>query len=179
MRVAALAGVLALAACSGEELTRTFGLTRDAPDEFQVTTRAPLSMPPDFTLRPPQPGASRPQELTQQQQAEAALVPDTRQWASNRRRPRRASRRWCRPRAARRRPDIRARVNSEAALDTPSRSFADRLMFWRPAPPAGTAVDPARESQRLRQNAALGQPVEAATRRSSSARRAGLFSGLF
>ncbi len=77
LRMAALAGVLGLAACSGDELTRTFGLTRDAPDEFQVTTRAPLSMPPDFSLRPPQPGAQRPQEMTQQQQAEAALVPDT------------------------------------------------------------------------------------------------------
>ena len=68
---------LSLAACSGDELTRTFGLTRDAPDEFQVTTRAPLSMPPDFTLRPPRPGATRPQELTQREQAEAALAPDT------------------------------------------------------------------------------------------------------
>src|ERR1700712_2367976 len=77
LRYAALAGALGLAACSGDELTRNFGLTRDAPDEFQVTTRAPLSMPPDFTLRPPRPGASRPQELTQRQQAEAALVPDT------------------------------------------------------------------------------------------------------
>ncbi|RYE94373.1 MAG: DUF3035 domain-containing protein [Oxalobacteraceae bacterium] len=63
-RVVALAGVLGLGACSGDELTRTFGLTRDAPDEFQVTTRAPLSMPPDFSLRPPRPGASRPQELS-------------------------------------------------------------------------------------------------------------------
>ena len=53
----AVAGLFALAACSGDELTRTFGLTRDAPDEFQVTTRAPLSMPPDFNLRPPRPGA--------------------------------------------------------------------------------------------------------------------------
>src|SRR5213080_4115971 len=77
LRLAALAGALALAACSGDELTRTFGLTRDPPDEFQVTTRAPLSMPPDFSLRPPRPGASRPQELSQRQQAEAALVPDT------------------------------------------------------------------------------------------------------
>src|SRR4051795_5357036 len=77
LRYAALAGVFGLAACSGDELTRTFGLTRDAPDEFQVTTRAPLSMPPDFSLRPPRPGASRPQELSQRQQAEAALVPDT------------------------------------------------------------------------------------------------------
>ena len=38
-----------LAGCGGGDVSRTFGLTRDAPDEFQVTTRAPLSMPPDFT----------------------------------------------------------------------------------------------------------------------------------
>ena len=31
-------------------------------------------------------------------------------------------------------------------------------MFWKATPPAGTAVDPVRESARLRQNAALGQP---------------------
>ena len=38
------AGAL-LAGC-GADTARSFGLTRDAPDEFQVTTRAPLSMPP-------------------------------------------------------------------------------------------------------------------------------------
>ena len=59
-RLAALAAVVALTGCSGDELTRNFGLTRDAPDEFTVTTRAPLSMPPNYQLRPPRPGASRP-----------------------------------------------------------------------------------------------------------------------
>src|SRR4051812_28306850 len=155
LRLAALAGALGLAACSGDELTRTFGLTRDAPDEFQVTTRAPLSMPPDFSLRPPRPGASRPQELTQQQQAEAALVPDTlsaRNGAAATPGQQALVQAAGRPAPA----DIRSQVDSEAALDTPNRSFADRLLFWRPTPPAGTAVDPVRESQRLRQNAALG-----------------------
>jgi hypothetical protein len=33
----------------------------------------------------------------------------------------------------------------------------DRLMFWRDPPPAGVAVDPSRETQRLRENAALGR----------------------
>ena len=33
-------------------------------------------MPPDYTLSPPRPGASRPQELSAQQAAEAALVPE-------------------------------------------------------------------------------------------------------
>ena len=179
LRAAALAGVLALAACSGDELTRTFGLTRDAPDEFQVTTRAPLSMPPDFTLRPPQPGASRPQELTQQQQAEAALVPETVNMGQQQTPPTPGQQALVQAAGRPAPPDIRTQVNREAALDQPSRSFADRLLFWRPAPPAGTAVDPVRESQRLRQNAALGQSQEAGDTPIIQRRRPGLFSGLF
>jgi hypothetical protein len=175
----ALPCLLALNACSGDELTRTFGLSRDAPDEFQVTTRAPLSMPPDFTLRPPRPGASRPQELTQQQQAEAALVPDA---ALNP-----ASRASNSPgqqalvsAAGRAAPaDIRAQVDNESVLDTPSRSFTDRLMFWQPAPPPGTAVDPAREAARLRQNAALGQSPEAGDTPIIQRKRQGILSSLF
>lgn len=177
-RVVALAGVLGLGACSGDELTRTFGLTRDAPDEFQVTTRAPLSMPPDFTLRPPRPGASRPQELSGAQQAEAALVPDS----INAQAPRASSRGQEALVAAAGRPapaNIRAEVNSEAAIDTPNRSFADRLMFWRPTPPAGTAVDPTREAQRLRQNAALGQSTDSGDTPIIQRRRAGILSSIF
>jgi hypothetical protein len=52
--------------------------------------------------------------------------------------------------------DIRNEVDADAQLDQPGRSFSDRLMFWKPTPPAGTAVDPAAESRRLRENAALG-----------------------
>src|ERR1700685_4583474 len=68
--------VVFLCGCSSGSLSRTFGLTRDAPDEFTVVTRAPLSMPPDFTLRPPEPGAFRPQETSDRMQAESALVPE-------------------------------------------------------------------------------------------------------
>jgi hypothetical protein len=174
-----LAGLLALSACSGDELTRTFGLTRDAPDEFQVTTRAPLSMPPDFTLRPPRPGASRPQELTQQQQAEAALVPDA---ALNP--PTRAAnspgQQALVSAAGRPAPaNIRAQVDNESAQDVPSRSFTDRLMFWKPAPPPGTAVDPTREAARLRQNAALGQSPEAGDTPIIQRKKQGLLDSIF
>ena len=176
--MAALAGVLGLAACSGDELTRTFGLTRDAPDEFQVTTRAPLSMPPDFTLHPPRPGASRPQELSDRQQAEAALVPDSLNVQPSRSMT--PGQQALVAAAGRPAPaNIRAEVNSEAALDAPSRSFADRLMFWRAPTPSGTAVDPAREAQRLRQNAALGQSPETGDTPIIQRRRAGLFNGMF
>lgn len=179
LRATALAGVLGLVACSGDELSRTFGLSRDAPDEFQVTTRAPLSMPPDFTLRAPRPGARRPQELTEQQQAQAALVPESIN-STSQGVPQTAGQEALVQAAGRAAPaNIRAEVDNEAALDAPSRSFADRLMFWRAAPPAGTAVDPVRESQRLRQNAALGQSVETGDTPIIQRRRAGLFSGLF
>ncbi len=166
-------------ACSGDELTRTFGLTRDAPDEFQVTTRAPLSMPPDFTLRPPRPGATPPAG------ADPAAAGGGRPG-----RPTPSSTPAARANtagqqalvAAAGRPapaDIRAQVDSEAALDTPSRSFTDRLMFWQPAPPAGTAVDPAREAQRLRQNAALGQTADAGDTPIIQRKRPGLLGTLF
>ena len=177
-RLLALAGLLGLASCSGDELTRTFGLSRDAPDEFQVTTRAPLSMPPDFSLRPPRPGATRPQEMTQRQQAEATLSPDVALG-----RPRTAPTPGQQALVAAAGPaapaDIRARVDNETALDTPSRSFTDRLMFWQAAPAPGTSVDPTRESQRLRQNAALGQPTDAGDTPIIQRRRSGFFSGLF
>src|ERR1700742_2437245 len=74
---AALLGgtLILLGGCSGDKLARTFGLTRDAPDEYTVTTRAPLSMPPDYNLRPPRPGAPRPQEQSERQQAQETLAP--------------------------------------------------------------------------------------------------------
>lgn len=179
VRVLIPAALLGLASCSGDELTRTFGLTRDAPDEFQVTTRAPLSMPPDFTLRPPRPGAVRPQELTQRQQAEAALAPDTLLNGNTAGAPTPGQQALV---AAAGRPapaDIRARLEQESALDTPSRSLTDRLMFWRSPPPPGTQVDAAREAARLRQNSALGQPVQAGDTPIIQRKRQGLFTGLF
>ncbi len=168
---------LALAGC-GNDLSRTIGLTRDAPDEFTVTTRAPLSMPPDFSLRPPRPGASRPQELSERQQAEATLSPTAALGGT----PagtspgQQALISAAGPAAPR---DIRNQVDSEAQLDQPGRSFTDRLMFWKPSPPAGTPVDATRESQRLRQNAALGQSVESGDTPIIQRRQQGLLDSIF
>ena len=160
----ALALAALLPAC-GDNTARTLGLVRDAPDEFQVTTRAPLSMPPDMTTLPtPRPGAPRPQERGARQQAEALLVPGL-----SLEDPRRAP--GVRPsvgeaalvqRAGPDAPDdIRRRVDEESLrLDAPSRALTDRLIFWRDPPPPGTPVDPQREAQRLRENAALGRDAD-------------------
>src|SRR6201996_8068487 len=50
------ASLVALAACSS--IREEAGLTKQSPDEFAVTTKAPLIIPPDFNLRPPSPGAA-------------------------------------------------------------------------------------------------------------------------
>lgn len=42
----------ALAACGGD-VKETLGLGRKAPDEFRIVSRPPLSVPPQFNLRPP------------------------------------------------------------------------------------------------------------------------------
>lgn len=53
---------IGLSACSKTQ--EQFDFSKKAPDEFAVVTRAPLEMPPNYTLRPPRPGVQRPQENT-------------------------------------------------------------------------------------------------------------------
>jgi hypothetical protein len=66
-----LAGILLIAGCG--DLKKAIGLEKTSPDEFAVESRAPLTMPPDFNLRPPQPGATRPQEKSSGQQARRTI----------------------------------------------------------------------------------------------------------
>ena len=76
LRVASLSvllmGATALSGCSS--VSDALGLGKNPPDEFAVVKKAPLVIPPDYTLRPPRPGAPRPQELTTSESARRALV---------------------------------------------------------------------------------------------------------
>lgn len=55
------------------------GLNRARPDEFAVARQAPLVIPPDYSLVPPQPGAPRPQDTGPSQQALQAMFGGTAQ----------------------------------------------------------------------------------------------------
>lgn len=65
-----------LTACDGQEVRETVGLTREAPDEFVVVSRPPLSVPPDFDLKPPRPGEARKEESTERQARQLILKDD-------------------------------------------------------------------------------------------------------
>jgi len=60
--VGACLSLLVLSGCGG--MRTVLGMDQVGPDEFAVESRAPLLIPPDFNLRPPQPGATRPNEIT-------------------------------------------------------------------------------------------------------------------
>jgi hypothetical protein len=175
------ASLLMLSACggAGDDIAKNIGLERDAPDEFTVTTRAPLSMPPSFALVAPTPGAVRPQERSVRDSAELALSPQsiTATQSAKRSTGEQALLGAAGPKTD---SSVRAEVNEQAAQDANKRGFTDRLMFWKSAPQPGVVVDPQREAQRLRQNDALGQaPTAGDTPIIQPNKRNGLLDRLF
>ena len=62
---------LALSACSSSGIGN-----RNAPDEFAIVTKAPLVVPPDYALRPPRPGETRPQEMSSSDRARQLMMGD-------------------------------------------------------------------------------------------------------
>jgi hypothetical protein len=65
-----VAGML-LSACSNWK--QSLGIEPTPPDEFAVESRAPLTIPPDFNLRPPAPGTPRPQETSLTSKAQGVV----------------------------------------------------------------------------------------------------------
>ncbi|MGV8929197.1 MAG: DUF3035 domain-containing protein [Brevundimonas sp.] len=63
---------LSLGGCSA--LGQGIGLTKVTPDEFMTVSTAPLTVPPEYGLRPPAPGQPRPQELAPESAARQILL---------------------------------------------------------------------------------------------------------
>ncbi|MEM7025403.1 MAG: DUF3035 domain-containing protein, partial [Pseudomonadota bacterium] len=66
--------VVALGGCARGTVQDTLGLGKRAPDEFAVVKRAPLIVPPEYDLRPPDPGAPRPNVGRTADQARIAMT---------------------------------------------------------------------------------------------------------
>jgi hypothetical protein len=174
--------VLPLLAGCGQDTARSLGFTRDAPDEFSVVTRAPLSLPPQLggDLPVPRPGSARPQELTGGAAGAAILAPASAYGVGSSSAPSAGESALVAQAGGAVPNTVRRQVDSESLrLEQPDRSLVDSLMFWRDAPPPGTVVDPQREAQRLRENAALGRDSEQGETAIIQRRRQGLFESIF
>jgi hypothetical protein len=157
--------MLALTACA--DTREAFGLSPKSPDEFAVVDHPPLTLPPDYALRPPRPGI---ESATGNNPAEKAakalygddkmkLVPQQGVGALN---PKVLS------------PSEQALVTQSGATNadravrsqlaregevTPNKKLLDDLLFWKKPKQAGTIIDPAAEAKRLEQAKKSGQPV--------------------
>ena len=177
--------VLASSACSGVQ--EQFSLTSEPPDEFRVVTRAPLAIPPDYALRPPQPGQTRPQEGTATEQARIAVFRVTDDGTPNLDEVMPADGRTTGERALlmmagadQADPEIRQIVSRENRDFNENDSYLyDVLVFWRDETPQGKIIDADAEAKRLRENAALGKSVTAGETPTIERKKKALLEGIF
>ncbi len=156
-----------------ENVQSVLSPTKNSPDEFAVYSRAPLSLPPNYALRPPAPGATRPQDVAPRREARKAILGQ------------RVSGDNIRGAAATpgapadfvaaspgvtallrdaggldADPDIRAAINQETTMFTDQGAlFANKLLFWREQKEKGVTLDPDAEALRIRKAKATGSPV--------------------
>jgi len=173
-----LSAGLAVTACEG--IKDQLGLNKKAPDEFTVVTKAPLVMPPDFTLRPPRPGAEPAQETQPRQLAREALTGRPSVLADRSQSSPGEAALLSKAGATNVDPSIREVINRETTqLVQKDKSFADALMFWRKPDLPGTVVDAEKEAQRLRENAAIGRAPTAGETPTIKRKKRALLEGLF
>ena len=145
--------VMGLSACN--TVRSAIGANKVTPDEFRVVAIAPLTVPPDYSLRPPTPGQPRPQELDPTSSAREILL-GAREGAVLS-----ASEQALVSGAGAEAADPLARfvIDDEFGdLAHKDESFAERLMFWRSDDPSSQSatttggnlvIDAAREQERL------------------------------
>lgn len=171
--ILALAGLTAasLMGCSSG-VKETLGLEKKAPpDEFQVTTRQPLALPPNYQLRPPQPGAAPLEPAVTEKARQTVFGRDPKSAAAA---PAAAGANSAVPGFQRLSPGeqaILARAGADNAdpnirilVDRDSQQIADanktlvdEILFWRKQQEPGVIIDANAEAVRLRQNAAAGK----------------------
>lgn len=144
--------VIGLGACGGS-VKDSLGLTKKAPDEFSVVTRAPLSVPPDYTLRPPRPGTARPMEISTKDQARQTVfgVSDVDKATGNATvSNNNAGGFLSKVGADNANPNIRDVIDTESPTD--NRTTAEKLLFLKSKKDAeGDPIDPTEEYERLKE----------------------------
>lgn len=143
--VAVLVAATAASGCSS--LSRAIGASRSSPDEFRVMTHAPLTLPPDYNLRPPRPGEARPGESDPSGEARAALFGDNVGQAASQ-----GERSFITAAGAATADDnIRDTIDYEAqGVVRRNEGFVDRLLaFGGSGAPAASPINPQTEEQRL------------------------------
>jgi hypothetical protein len=150
-----LLGLAGLAGC--QSASHALGLAKVTPDEFRVVSKAPLTLPPDYSLRPPAPGEPRPQELEPESAAREALIGERQAEVRS------DGEKLLVAKAGGDKADplIRYVVDDQfGAISHKDKGFADFVMFWHKGQPAvseqmtqasetSVPIDPNTEEKRI------------------------------
>jgi hypothetical protein len=142
--VALIGAAVSLNACG--HAREALGMAKVTPDEFRVVSKAPLTLPPEYDLRPPAPGEPRPQELQPESAARLALLGEAANAETD------EGEKLLVKKAGGEKADPLARyvVDDEfGAIAYKDKSFADRVMFWKPGAPAAQVAENERAAAAL------------------------------
>lgn len=161
----AAAVLVSTSACSSG-VRQALGAEKTVPDEFRIMTIAPLSVPPEYNLRPPEAGGLRPEDIFPDQQARRAIFGDLQATTATDAEILLAARAG----AGSANPNVRALIDGETAqVVRKDQSFANRILFWREdggetrvasgASAESEPIDPEAERARI-ETVTGGQPVD-------------------
>lgn len=159
-----LAGGVILSGCSSA--TKALGLKQSAPNEFNIVTKAPLVVPPEYNLRPPQIGESSYENNYSQAAAREALVGniDDAEPSNG------EQYLLVKANAPRANQEIRVEIDGQNSVERKTESFTDKVMRG-----ANVALDAEAEAKRLQSiNAATGGGQVTITRRPGTPKLPGL-----
>jgi len=142
--IAAASVAFGLAGCSG--FKDSIGASKQMPDETAIATRAPLVVPATFELKPPQPGAPRPQDSDTAAAAQRVLggAPKSTPASEGEKALLAATG------AAKADPSVRTELGQEIREARKRKSYSDTVLFWRGTKEdPGTPLNPGEEAQRV------------------------------
>ena len=146
------------------EVRSMLGQNKQSPDEFAVLSQAPLSIPPNFTLRAPEPGAKRPKKTSKRSNIKRIVVKSE---AANAMNPspiiggasgEKSLRNLLGTSSAK--PDIRRLLNEEnKELIYTDQRLINKLLKWPSGSATRSLLDAAAESERIKTNLDTGKPI--------------------
>lgn len=170
LTVAAMA--VALPACT--TLAKASGARKTTPNEFNILTKAPLVVPPEYNLRPPQGGQARLDEGYSSKVAREALIGKLDDAEPSRGEVVLMSKAG----VGRANPEVRIVINGQNSVEHKSGAFTDRVIFWRDGKAVdaqGNPLNPDTEAARLESiNSATGGGQVTISKRPSGIKLPGL-----
>lgn len=155
----ALALCLALPGC--QDAKKELGIGRQSPDEFMVVKRAPLTLPPDYDLRPPSSDSAPPAALAANQ-AKSQLLGTTDAPAEKGSADTALLAKMGAENAS---PDIRNTIDKDNGyLALQNKKLVDKLVFWQEddgsdAAAPTSVVNAQEEADRIKKNQEEGKPL--------------------